>query len=74
MAKRIPITKIDTGVPLPGSVKYPFDKLDVGDSFVVGISKRSSVSSAATNYGKRTGTKFVVRKIEDDKLRVWRTE
>lgn len=74
MAKRIPITNIESGVPLPSSVKYPFDKLEVGDSFLVPISKRTSTSSAATKYGQRTNTKFVIRKVDDNNIRVWRTE
>lgn len=71
---RIPITKIESGVPLPDSVKYPFDKLEVGDSFVVTLDKRPSVSSAAVKYGQRTNTKYVVRKVDDNNVRVWRTE
>lgn len=74
MKKKIPVISIESGIPIPDSVDYPFDKLDVGDSFLVSADKRSSVASIATKYGQRTGTKFVIRKVDDNNVRVWRTD
>lgn len=72
--KKIPVITIDTGVPIPDTGSYPFSRLEVGHSFVAPIDMRTNISSAATQYGKRTGTKFTIRKIDKDNIRVWRSE
>lgn len=62
-------------VPIPPQVlKYPLDTMEVGDSFTVGIKDRSNVSARASRVGTKTGKKFTVRKVDDNTLRVWRTE
>ena len=66
--------QIEKGIPMPegkpGS-KYPFDGMKVGDSFLVPRKDRSCVSSAATAYSKKYGTKFSMRTV-DGVLRIWR--
>lgn len=63
--------KVDKGIPVPR--KYPFDKMEVGDSFAVppGVS-RTTVSIAAMRYGRKHGMKFVTRMMPDRTHRCWR--
>ncbi len=51
---------VERGVPLPG--KYPFDTMEVGDSFALPKDvKRTTVSVAAMRYGRERGMKFTIR-------------
>lgn len=62
-------------VPIPQQLlKYPFATMKVGDSFTVSIKDRKNVSARASRVGAETGKKFTVRKIDENTLRVWRTE
>lgn len=66
--------KIDKNVPIPPAGqgrprKYPFDEMDVGDSFFSG--SIASVESSA--YSRNDGKKFVLRKVRGG-VRVWRVE
>ncbi len=71
---------IEPGVPLPlarrfggKSKKYPFDSMQVGDSFA--IQKPSKyVESSIHGAAKRSGVKVAVRKIDGGGIRVWRIE
>lgn len=72
---KIPVTTIDTGVPIPDSVvNYPLKDLDVGDSFVFPKEKRASVQSKASLVKKETGREFTVSKIDDTNCRIWRVK
>jgi hypothetical protein len=63
---------IDKGIPLPE--KFPFERMDVGDSFLVPQDiSRSTVNVAATRYGEKWRMKFTVRKTPEG-LRCWRIE
>jgi len=63
-------TKIEKKIPLPR--KYPFDEMEVGDSFELPTNwKRTTVAVAALRYGKVTGTKFSIRKTPEG-FRCWR--
>ena len=66
--------KIEKNVPRPVNphIKYPFEGMDIGDSFLY-TGDRSKINSAAHNHGKRSDTKFSIRK-EGKGFRVWRTE
>jgi hypothetical protein len=67
---------IEKGVPLPGrgrSPIYPFEQMEVGDSFAVPEDKRHVVGPAAAWFGKRHGRKYSVRKTTGG-FRVWRVE
>ena len=68
-----------------GALDYPFDDLDIGESFVVdaetdeeGNGRRTienRLRSAAFRYGKKLNKKFTCRFVSDDrKIGVWRTE
>lgn len=82
------VTRPESNVPLPETrYKYPFEELEVGDSFAVKLqedipdeiarkkklnSMRSSLSSSATMYGRRHGIELTVRKTGDTTFRCWR--
>lgn len=64
---------IDKGIPVPR--KYPFDQMEVGDSFAVPPdTHRTTVSIAALRYGRKHGMRFVTRTMPDRTLRCWRVE
>jgi hypothetical protein len=72
--------KIEQGIEIPprrsGALKYPFDQMNVGDSFFIpedSSVKPANVSNSAQAYGKQTGRKFTVRRVEGG-YRCWRTE
>ena len=63
--------KVEKNIPLPR--RYPFNDMQVGDSFAVpeGIA-RTAVNIAAMRYGNKHGCKFTVRQMPDRTLRCWR--
>lgn len=65
--------KIEKGVPLPpgthGNAKYPFPKMEIGDSVVIPAVARS----AARVWGQRHDRKFMSRAERPGFVRVWRT-
>lgn len=58
----------------PFANKFPFENMQVGDSFAVPDDvTRVAVSVAAMRYGKKNTMKFTIRLAsEDGKLRCWR--
>lgn len=62
--------------------KYPFHLMEIGDALdVIGegpvkpngrYSNWSGFSAAAWTYGKNHSKKFVIRRISEDTLRIWR--
>lgn len=73
MAKITPYV-IDTGVPVPedSNIPVPIDKLEVGESIVFPLKDRGTVQSRASNYKKRQGKVFIIKKEDKDSARVWR--
>jgi hypothetical protein len=66
---------IEKEIPLPTPrMKYPFEQIDIGDSFEFPIVKRSCISQAAKKASSIFGMKFTIRKITQDKGRIWRTQ
>jgi hypothetical protein len=62
---------INKNVPMP--VRWPFPNMQVGDSFAIPPDVLSTtVSVAATRFGKKNGMKFTVRKMPDKTFRCWR--
>ena len=51
---------------------YPYDEMEVGDSFVVPVASRARVLNANYRAGKRLQRVFIAR-TEGDQIRVWRT-
>jgi hypothetical protein len=66
--------KIEKNVQIPSAhspTKYPFDKMEPGDSFSFPIEKATSLRNSAYSYAKNhAGTKFMVKVGRD--LRCWR--
>ena len=78
--------QIESGVEIPQQdkpvrkTKYPFNRLNVGDSFVfpVGIDDdreaiQNRLQSAAANWGRSRGMRFVTRRVTQG-IRVWRVK
>ncbi|MBK8810786.1 MAG: hypothetical protein IPN69_08665 [Acidobacteria bacterium] len=70
---------IEKGVPLEKRQPYkkgrfPFDSMEVGDSFVVDKNQYKNARASAALYGKRNGKTFATRTLADKtNVRVWRT-
>jgi hypothetical protein len=70
--------KLDTNVPMPtvNSNKYPFDGMDVGDSFFVpGGNAVRRLRSAAAYHARQANVKYSTRvttENDTDGARCWR--
>ena len=53
--------------------KYPYDQLELGDSFYLEGGDLSKLCNANYREWRRTGKKFTARKVENG-VRVWRIE
>lgn len=53
--------------------RYPWSRMEVGDSFLIPAGDKRKVAGAASHAGRRLGKKFIVRAV-DDGVRVWRAE
>lgn len=64
--------EIEKNVPLvrPNRGCYPFGDMEINDSFVA---DRKAQASAA-GFARRNGVKFVTRKIDAEKVRIWRVK
>lgn len=59
--------------------KYPFRKMDIGDSFLLPENYRannrvSDFRGIANTHGSRLNRKFIVLKDDNHELRCWRVE
>lgn len=70
--------QIEKDVPLPddsrgNASKYPWRKMEVGDSFVMSKSVQGA-SSRATQAAKAigNGVKFACRSLSESETRIWR--
>jgi len=69
------IVKIHKGIPIPpgkiGATKYPFNELEIGDSFVV---PESHAAAQMAGFGNRQykPKRFTSRKIGPTERRIWR--
>jgi hypothetical protein len=76
--------QIESGVEIPPQaqplrkMKYPFNQLNVGDSFVFPVGPdedreavQNRLQSAAANWGRSREMRFVTRRIGSG-IRVWR--
>lgn len=67
---------IDRGIPIPESsgagrpALFPFEDMEIGDSFLTG-GKQKTISSAASYWAKKLGTTYATRKTSKG-YRVWR--
>ena len=78
--------QIESGVEIPPQsqplrkTKYPFNRLNVGDSFVFPVATdedreavQNRLQSAAANWGRSRGMRFVTRRMTQG-IRVWRVK
>ena len=74
---------IEKNVPIPsprgGDRAYPFDLMQVGDSFKIEKKDQGRVSASAWAHAKRASERgekmrFIVRKVDADTCRIWRVE
>jgi hypothetical protein len=66
--------EVETGMvmPMPRVVyAYPYQEMDVGDSFTVPVAARQKVLNANYRASKRLGLRFTA-KTEGEVIRVWR--
>ena len=63
--------KIDKNIPIPDKLVYPFDNLEIGDSFEVVGKTTKQFASKVYITGKKLGKKFTMR-ASDAGVRVWR--
>lgn len=80
MANTATVTKlnpfsIDKGIPLPAktgaSDKYPFKRMEAGDSFSVSEADFSKVRAAISYAQRATGYRFSLRRLPHEN-RCWR--
>ena len=65
---------LETGRPVPVArvvYAYPYEEMDVGDSFCVPVGARQKVLNANYRASKRLGLRFMA-KTEGEVVRVWR--
>jgi len=66
--------KRESGYAIPPArvvYAYPYEEMDVGDSFVVPVEARAKVLNANYRAGKRLGRVFIAR-TEGEFIRIWR--
>lgn len=68
--------KIQKNIPIPPKVvgrknPYPFDDMEVGDSFSVPLNKYKAVTYAINRHQKVSNMKFTRRALSNE-VRVWR--
>lgn len=70
--KNIPIPKGRSGSH-GRPTKYPFGKMDIGDSFFIPKDSAGSASQCASIYKKKHGGNFTRRQVVGG-FRIWRVE
>lgn len=73
MTKDIPVYSIESGVQIPQGLP-PLRLMGVDDSIVFPLGKRSSVQTFASKLKREEGKEFVVKKLDDNNARIWRTK
>lgn len=69
---------LETGIPIPETSKYPWQRLEVGESFLVPSDTiedrrltRGRLARLAVYHGRRRGTRYTIRSVPEG-VRVWR--
>lgn len=60
-------------IPSDSRARYPWDEMEIGDSFALPKAKIGTLKSAAVYQNKRSNNKYVVR-LSGDKARCWRVK
>lgn len=64
--------KIEKGIPLPVKPnRYPWDDMEVGDSFFIAGKNTSEIGGHVSNARRRLGFDFTSRTV-DGGTRIWR--
>ena len=66
--------KRESGYAIPPArvvYAYPYEEMEVGDSFIVPVAARAKVLNANYRAGKQLGRVFIAR-TESEFIRVWR--
>lgn len=70
--------QIEPDVPMPEGrarpMRYPFDRMQIGESFAFDKKFLTNVRNNAGAYSKRHGGKFACRQVGTDIWRCWRVE
>ena len=69
------MTKIDKNVPIPKpklESKYPFDQLEVGESFELDKAYEGTIRSQASFRNRTRAPLHYIVRVDGDKIRVWR--
>lgn len=70
--------QIDKNVPMPearNATEYPFEGMEIGDSFFVSGKTSDQLTNAASHWRKKNGWGFSARNISEPKgARIWRTK
>lgn len=70
--------EVEKGVPIPemrtgGIVRWPFGKMEPGDSFVLAKNDRDRCRNAANSYSRtHVGVRFTIQRVDDESWRCWR--
>jgi TusA-related sulfurtransferase len=67
---------IEKGIPIgprsrASATKYPFEKMEVGDSFEVETNSPTGVATGARQWAERHGMVFTTRRTKKG-IRIWR--
>jgi hypothetical protein len=68
------VIEVERGLDMPTPrvvYSYPYEDMDVGDSFTVPLAARQKVLNANYRAAKRLGLKFMA-KTDGEVVRVWR--
>jgi len=68
--------KVEKNIPIPKysrEHKYPWDEMDVGDSFYVSQESAAGARASASSRAKDGHGKYASRTVEDG-CRIWRIE
>jgi hypothetical protein len=73
------ISPLTDAVPAPagpaqGNRRYPFDDMEVGDSFTLPQDRKRSMQSSVALFRRKFPARRFTWRTEGDRLRVWRTD
>ena len=66
--------QIEHGIPIPTGSPYPFDDMEIGDSFALPKDQTNNVRMAVTRYKKDHPEWDYTTRVDDINIRLWRTK
>lgn len=70
--KKIDVYQIESNVEIPKDTSVPLSALEAGDSMLFPLEKRASVQTSASILKRTQGKTFKVKRVSEDRGRVWR--